>query len=372
MSFFSRHPRFTIALITILFISTIFLFNNPISHRSSFTSYSFLPSLRDYKTIDIVRQTEVDYQKKVIQERRKLIRKYGPLPSQVEAWPSTWEYYTLWDFFIPGFQCPHRAARVGTLGDGGKWVCGLERLQHKKNCVIYSFGINGESSFEAEILRRVPGCQLWGYDFSVGGFGPELAPMSLSSRAHFQPWALGAVDNHGPNADPKVWTLRRLMETNGHDFIDILKIDIEGAEFASLTPFFDFYESQPAPTSPADSPMDFHPSPGDSHGSSTDVIFPGKPLPIGQMQIEIHPREHDELSKDFSTFPTFLAFWEKMERLGLRPFWTEPNLVYVHLLHAKRPDLSEYSFINIRGRHELLIDELVEEGPASDEDDEWA
>jgi hypothetical protein len=84
------------------------------------------------------------------------------------------------------------------------------------------------------------------------------------------------------------------FESLGHDFIDILKIDIEGAEFASLTPFFDFYESQPAPTSPADSPMDFHPSPGDSHGSSTDVIFSGKPLPIGQMQIEIHPREHDE------------------------------------------------------------------------------
>ena len=30
-----------------------------------------------------------------------------------------------------------------------------------------------------------------------------------------------------------------------------------------------------------------------------------------------------------------------MERLGLRPFWTEPNLVYVHLTSSKRPDLTE-------------------------------
>ncbi len=28
-------------------------------------------------------------------------------------------------------------------------------------------GINGESSFEASLLERAPGCEVWGYDFSV-------------------------------------------------------------------------------------------------------------------------------------------------------------------------------------------------------------
>ena len=28
-------------------------------------------------------------------------------------------------------------------------------------------GINGESSFEADLLDRAPGCQVWGYDYSV-------------------------------------------------------------------------------------------------------------------------------------------------------------------------------------------------------------
>ena len=28
-------------------------------------------------------------------------------------------------------------------------------------------GINGESSFEAALLERAPGCEVWGYDFTV-------------------------------------------------------------------------------------------------------------------------------------------------------------------------------------------------------------
>ena len=116
-------------------------------------------------------------------------------------------------------------------------------------------------------------------------WGPELN--SYSHRAHFEPWALGPVDNHGSNMDVKMWSLRGLMEHNGHDFIDILKVDIEGAEFASLETFFNFFESQPRPTTSSESPMDFTPA-----GARYD--FAGKPLPIGQLQIELHPRESEE------------------------------------------------------------------------------
>jgi hypothetical protein len=30
--------------------------------------------------------------------------------------------------------------RIGTLGDGGKWVCGIDRVAKQDKCVIYSFG----------------------------------------------------------------------------------------------------------------------------------------------------------------------------------------------------------------------------------------
>jgi Methyltransferase domain len=46
------------------------------------------------------------------------------------------------DFFIPAFQCPHRVERIGTLGDGGKWVCGVDRIAKQDKCVIYSFGLS--------------------------------------------------------------------------------------------------------------------------------------------------------------------------------------------------------------------------------------
>ncbi|KAH9176370.1 hypothetical protein EDB89DRAFT_1846395, partial [Lactarius sanguifluus] len=65
------------------------------------------------------------------------------------------------DFFIPSFQCPHHVERIGVLGDGGKWVCGMERIAKQEKYVIYS-------SFEAALLEeRAPGCEVWGYDFTV-------------------------------------------------------------------------------------------------------------------------------------------------------------------------------------------------------------
>lgn len=40
--------------------------------------------------------------------------------------------------------------RIGRMGDGGKWVCGMslyEAIPKEKPCVIYSFGVQTESSF---------------------------------------------------------------------------------------------------------------------------------------------------------------------------------------------------------------------------------
>ena len=153
------------------------------------------------------------------------------------------------DFFTAAFQCPHRLGGVGTLGDGGKRVCGLDRVARQKQCVIYSFGlsistlstpqvvwphadpratryinltgINGESSFERDLLRA-PGCEAWGYDYSVGGvrfrvsspgrhptylfsqWGHEISDdPGLRRRVHFQTWALGDTDKHEEGDNPK-------------------------------------------------------------------------------------------------------------------------------------------------------------------------
>jgi len=35
--------------------------------------------------------------------------------------------------FPPAFFCPHELERVGELGDGGRWVCGIFQLQEQED-----------------------------------------------------------------------------------------------------------------------------------------------------------------------------------------------------------------------------------------------
>ncbi|KAF8122068.1 methyltransferase domain-containing protein [Boletus edulis] len=270
----ARHPRFTTTLLA-----------NSEPHNPLFNSVGLY---RGGSLAQSLAVEEVRYQK-FLDRRQDLIRKWGPTPDKIDPFPSHGEFYMLY--------------RVGVMGDGGKWVCGLERIIPKKKCVMYSFGINGESSFEADIMKVVPGCELYGYDFSVNSFGPEfeLEP-GLKRRSHFFSYGLGPKDAFTPADNPKFYSLRTPMERNGHDFIDVLKVDIEGGEFDSLEVFID--------------------------------SFHGAPLP----------------------FVSRIIWWEKLKAAGLRSFFSEPNLVYGNLVRGVRPELIEYSFINIRGNHKLVSD----------------
>ena len=98
-------------------------------------------------------------------------------------------------------------------------------------------------------------------------------------------------------------TTTPIVYVTDHAFIDILKIDIEGGEFDALKAFVD------------------------SHAQGD--------LPIGQQQIEIHAREGHE------RFDLFARWWASLEEAGLRPFWTEPNMVYVNVVRGARPELAE-------------------------------
>jgi len=250
----------------------------------------------------------------------------------------------------------------------------------RRNPHVIMIGVNGESSFEQSLLRRAPGCEVWGYDYSVDNvrvscpffnqeplltcpfhqWGPEIKDdPELRDRAHFQPWALGGADDHGEHSNPKYWTLDSLMRHNGtlrsissqlrhslsasisgHRFIDILKIDTEGAEFDALTAFVN------------------------EHAHSN--------LPIGQLQLEIHAQG------DRGRSEYFFKWWESLEAAGLRPFSFEPNLLHITGRECAKPEVVEvrcfnwvlcrvwpcqpgypfcqYSFINIRGNHALVND----------------
>ena len=70
-------------------------------------------------------------------------------------------------------------------------------------------------SLEATLLQSTRYCQVWIYDSTKGDDARHHIPRALRDRAHFGKLALGANDRHGPNDDPKTWTLKSLMSENG-------------------------------------------------------------------------------------------------------------------------------------------------------------
>lgn len=151
--------------------------------------------------------------------------------------------------------------------------------------------------------------------------GPQIS-YAHKHRTHFSKFGLAGFDAYGPEAENKMYTLESLMKMNGthttpfpyslinvlwvfvgHTHIDILKVDVESWEFDTLKTLVSHY------------------------------LAAGKPLPFGQLQLEIHIWN--------KSFKEFLEWWEILEEAGLRPFMTEPNMVYQNYNKNGTPDLAE-------------------------------
>ncbi|EUC30460.1 hypothetical protein COCVIDRAFT_33301 [Bipolaris victoriae FI3] len=283
-------------------------------------------------------------------DQREQMAKSHPDNPRIPFFPMDFLKYpfTIWDFFPPTWTCPHDIQRVGRMGDGGKWVCGMsvyEGLPAVKasaseesslsnaqdGLVMYSFGINGESSFEAEMLERVPSARIWGYDFSVDAWGPQIAPKHRH-RTFFKKVGLGKEDAH--DASPPFWTLPSLMKQNNHTYIDILKIDVEGSEYDALDTMMDAFDNVQS-----------------ASGKSV--------LPIGQVMIELHLGDgvstNNQVGGGSVDFGRFRSWWERLERMGMRPVWMEINLFAVTLGKTKsNPRCTEYVWVNARDQRNVL------------------
>lgn len=93
----------------------------------------------------------------------------------------------------------------------------------------------------------------------------------------------------------------------GHTHIDILKIDVEGWEFDTLTAFL-----TPSPDFTAERP---------------------RVPPVSQLLLELHLWNRD--------FPDLLTWWSTLERAGLRAVAREPNLVYQNYNRMQGAELAE-------------------------------
>lgn len=186
----------------------------------------------------------------------------------------------------PYFACPWtlwRSFSVADRFDGGKWVCGVKEMQGRP-CTVYSFGSHGEDEFEAAAAEVAPLCEIHIFDPTPNG-GEKLAQVKKRWGAHFHEVGLcmGADSFTAGGVKYPCRSLQATMEALGHTSIDVLKMDIEGSEWAVL----------------ADTPW--------------------ADLNVGQVIVEVH---------DFGgsiTLPQLIRdYWGPLERAGLLQYAIEP------------------------------------------------
>ena len=139
--------------------------------------------------------------------------------------------------------------------DGWKYIPGLLG----PHSLVYSLGVGDSIDLDIDLIHH--------YSLSVHAFDPTpyseewIANLELPSNFVFHPWAAAGKDgslrlyrrrnrrgktskvmwtadssagDDGDFVDVPAYTIRTMMEKLGHDRIDLLKVDVEGAEYAIL------------------------------------------------------------------------------------------------------------------------------------------
>jgi FkbM family methyltransferase len=159
--------------------------------------------------------------------------------------------YPEWRFAPPRVQIRRRLERLGSVY-GGYY---LDPGYIDQNSIVYSLGVGEDISFDLAIIER--------FGVHVHAFDPTprvktwLASRDLPEQFHFHDVGIadfdGEVDFHLPprkdfvshsivparefSAETirfPVIRLRTAMQRLGHDRVDLLKVDIEGAEYGVI------------------------------------------------------------------------------------------------------------------------------------------
>lgn len=120
-----------------------------------------------------------------------------------------------------------RLKRYGNLEDGGWDACLDKDLILKDNCLVYSFGISFDFSFDDEIAEH--------YGCAVHSFDPSMNTLSYkrSARVSFHNLGLSATNTITPDAKWRMLTFQDIREelNHGQIFPDMVKMDIEDWEW---------------------------------------------------------------------------------------------------------------------------------------------
>lgn len=122
------------------------------------------------------------------------------------------------------FYCQH-VLRIGRLADGGWDVCHDKMLQYRNPCIVYSFGIRDDLSFDDDIATTY-NCNVYAFDPTTPFGTHQHAPRVWFHR-------LGISSEYRKCF---VAPLQKIRDDLNHQSspIAILKADVEGAEWESV------------------------------------------------------------------------------------------------------------------------------------------
>lgn len=122
--------------------------------------------------------------------------------------------------------------------------------------ICYCAGVGDDVTFDLGLIERF-GCSVWAFDPTPAAAHHVRELQSPDPRFHFVPYGVWSTDQMIPFFRPKegdsnysavnlqgtrsrlsapVRSLTSLMHELGHNHIDLLKLDVEGAEYEALAP----------------------------------------------------------------------------------------------------------------------------------------
>lgn len=227
-------------------------------------------------------------------------------------------------YFLPHRQCENKK-RFGKCNDGAKWIC-LDKFEGRntrraaaegKKCVIYSFGSSDDSCFETAmadnfdcgtLIKNTCSCLVMDaktMSFCIGIHIFDPTSLELKDpRWTYHSYGLGGADPTVTSywnwrtqrpancTDCPMKNLKDIMKELGHSWVDILKVDIDGAEWRS----FEYIYNEM------------------------------KTLPADQFQVELTGLDITNLPDSLAGgFDGVFSFWSHVLNDGFKIFEMEPN-----------------------------------------------
>jgi len=163
---------------------------------------------------------------------------------------------TFFHYFLPHVECVDKV-RVGKCDDGAKWICRdffqgkntKRAIAKKEKCVVYSFGSSDDSCFESAMADM--------FDCEIHIFDPTSGELR-NPRWTYHGYGIGGKNSEITDfwncrtqkrdtcTNCPMKDLKTIMKELGHTHLDVLKVDVDGAEWRSFQYIYEEMKSLPA------------------------------------------------------------------------------------------------------------------------------